>query len=1046
MKTSLILALGLAVLSPRVVAQALQGPENVLAEPVVLDRGPNHKTLERRKTITLEDGSVREEKGVTVQLGAGLNYRDPQNGELLESKAVISPYPNGAIAHQGQVKCAWASDLRTRGALQIATEETLISGQLIGLAMTDAASGQSFMLAEVRSSQGVIDSESTLTYPDMLDSISCNLTYRLHTWGVEQDLTFLGPLNFTPEELNMSSATARLELFFEINEPPAALSKPVPIKSVLRGQALQLAMGPFSDNLIEFGALSFTRGKAFDAQGLSTAVPIGKSFTRTVDNRWCLVESIEYPAIQPALARFGKPQAALKPPPRQLAGPRQQFAPRAMLARALPPSPKLPAPGELHPMRKELKTAMISRPRGKEWTWDFVVTLNSGVTNYFFRGDYTYYISAPLSIYGATNIISGGTIIKFDHGETGASLNFQDGSSIQCNSTPFYPAVLTAMDDSSMGDAVGGSGAISGYYGGINMQNAGGDLHDLKIKYSGEAIKTFGYSNRISNLQLINCFIGIETVYSPVVTAVENILANNIEGTLFMGSYNTQAVQHLTANNVGTLSDNSDDALSLALTNAILFNVTNLGPAYVSADYIATNTSLGITGVTHGITLTNSPFQTVLGGHFYLGTNYSPLRDAGTTNIPPILQKELAAYGTTYAPTYYTNQISTTQTWTQIVQRDSDSLPDYGYHYPAIDYVVSGLTIITNGLLLMTNNVCVGIDYGASSWGLIFDGGKLLATGSPTEPIHLLRAHCIQENSSGNPGTRALFYDKGNSGTHGNSEARFRFSELTEMAEDGYSLYTGKNFSQFEITHSTLNYMVFIIAANKGNQVFGFTNNVIEWPQLNFDSGGTTSLIHLRNNLLRTCQLDVYNLTNTSTVMDNIFDTSPAYDHGHSLSNGWNAYFATTNYLTAGVSNTNLVTLTYQTGTLGKYYQPTNSPLIDRGSLTNAGLVGLYHFTSTTNNVKETNSVLNIGNHYVATDTAGNPLDSDRDGLADYYENSNGSGVKGTGETDWQNADTDGDGVNDYIELLQGRNPFVSGSTNDVNGLINLRVYTPLQK
>jgi hypothetical protein len=41
--------------------------------------------------------------------------------------------------------------------------------------------------------------------------------------------------------------------------------------------------------------------------------------------------------------------------------------------------------------------------------------------------------------------------------------------------------------------------------------------------------------------------------------------------------------------------------------------------------------------------------------------------------------------------------------------------------------------------------------------------------------------------------------------------------------------------------------------------------------------------------------------------------------------------------------------------------------------------------------------------------------------------------------------DTDGDGVNDDLEVLLGRNPLVAGTTNDVNGVVNLRLYTPLK-
>jgi len=93
----------------------------------------------------------------------------------------------------------------------------------------------------------------------------------------------------------------------------------------------------------------------------------------------------------------------------------------------------------------------------------------------------------------------------------------------------------------------------------------------------------------------------------------------------------------------------------------------------------------------------------------------------------------------------------------------------------------------------------------------------------------------------------------------------------------------------------------------------------------------------------------------------------------------------------------------YQTAALGSYFQPTNSVLINAGSR-NATNAGLYHFCTTTNQWKETNSIVDIGLHYVAVDANGNPVDSDQDGIPDYLEDFNSNGVVDSGETDWQSA------------------------------------------
>ncbi|MBI3413927.1 MAG: hypothetical protein HY043_01195, partial [Verrucomicrobia bacterium] len=76
---------------------------------------------------------------------------------------------------------------------------------------------------------------------------------------------------------------------------------------------------------------------------------------------------------------------------------------------------------------------------------------------------------------------------------------------------------------------------------------------------------------------------------------------------------------------------------------------------------------------------------------------------------------------------------------------------------------------------------------------------------------------------------------------------------------------------------------------------------------------------------------------------------------------------------------------------------------------------GLYHYTTTTNQVKETNSTVDIGFHYVATTGSSSTtlVDTDADGAPDYWEDKNGNGTfdttsNGNGgftttETDWQN-------------------------------------------
>jgi len=104
----------------------------------------------------------------------------------------------------------------------------------------------------------------------------------------------------------------------------------------------------------------------------------------------------------------------------------------------------------------------------------------------------------------------------------------------------------------------------------------------------------------------------------------------------------------------------------------------------------------------------------------------------------------------------------------------------------------------------------------------------------------------------------------------------------------------------------------------------------------------------------------------------------------------------------------------YQSGPFGKFYLPNTTPLYGAGS-TNATGLGFYHYTTHTNQFKEgseaSGHMANIGLHYIAANSYGQPMDSDGDGIPDYVENWHGDGnyqAHTDTETDWQNPMTDG--------------------------------------
>jgi hypothetical protein len=141
---------------------------------------------------------------------------------------------------------------------------------------------------------------------------------------------------------------------------------------------------------------------------------------------------------------------------------------------------------------------------------------------------------------------------------------------------------------------------------------------------------------------------------------------------------------------------------------------------------------------------------------------------------------------------------------------------------------------------------------------------------------------------------------------------------------------------------------------------------------------------------------------------DDLFDASTLVKTGAvaAVSHGYNGYRGVTAW--GGTGDVTLTTADYQTGVLGSYYYPTNGASGGLANLLNTGStwatnVGLYHFTTTTNQAKEAGTKVDIGFHYVACNTNGNPLDTDGDGLPDYLENANGNGNVADDLYSWTN-------------------------------------------
>jgi hypothetical protein len=180
-----------------------------------------------------------------------------------------------------------------------------------------------------------------------------------------------------------------------------------------------------------------------------------------------------------------------------------------------------------------------------------------------------------------------------------------------------------------------------------------------------------------------------------------------------------------------------------------------------------------------------------------------------------------------------------------------------------------------------------------------------------------------------------------------------------------------------------------------------------------------------RNNLFYRADVYLYPASSFAVLSDNLFDRNLVDTGGvTNYVGGYNA-FVTNHDRVLPTSATDIVLMDtdYVTGPKGRFYYPNSggnlSRLMDAGSVSDAGLAGLFHFTTTTNvdgngvELKEQNSPLDVGLHWIAIGADGKAIDEDQDGIPSYVEDANGNGLLDSGETRWDMA---GDfGLNVFI-------------------------------
>ncbi len=956
----------------------------------IINAGANNNVWQKTTYEIDPHGTQRPHLHQYVELASGLNYL--KNGRWIPSQEVIEPYSQGAIARQGQYQVIFANNLNTAGAVDLqAADGKRLRSNIIGLGYFDRSTGNSVLIAQLQDSTGQLITDNQVLYPNAFAGVNADVRYTYRKSGLEQDV-ILREQPPAPQSFGLNSETTELEVMTAFIDPPPA--------NVTTADAGSQNLDP--DQTIRWGTTVLGKGRAFDLSNQKNSrnhVSVSKQYVN-VRGRQILLERVSLKEILPQLSSLP-------------AQPSSQARLSSIVSKTLI-LPKLPV---AQAMLKPIQLASRSAP-DRGYVLDYV-TISSPETNFVFQGDMTYYINGEYDLMGTT-IIEGNSVIKL--GGSG-QIDIDQNGTVICKTAAYQPAVFTSANDNSLGESIGsGSPAFGDVYAFLNINATNVTLHDLRFAY--------GWIGAIQNpepatLDVWNCqFIDGDCAVFGYNVGLHNILISrsnlNLEDAAVFVEGPSLVAENVTADQGNDFIEPDYSGAVLALTNCLVTSQSVIVPGF--SPTLLTNSTVCI------ISPGSPVYQTVGAGDFYL-TNGSPYRSYGTTNVTPALLTALRSK-TTYPPTVYSLVVFPTNTvLAPQAPRDTNSSLDVGYHYDPLDYVFGGCDLSTNLTFLPGTAAGWYQDYGSvyssgQPYGIsLNDGADLDATGSTTAPCWIVNFITVQENGNSAWTSRGwmsgIMINGSGSGTAPQLDCSFtKWSEPPGLAgffRDNWA-YGVVGISDNEFYSGGMN-------SYWGPQYF--TNCLFQRTGIAFWDQIDAPAITFQNCTFYCGCLAVSRTSSQSQFLwlfkNNAFDgTAFAWtddDNGNTnfVAMDYNAY--NTNNLSwqtypfpyppvfgtledVGPHDQFVTNYNWQSSWFGNYYLPANSVLVNAGSTT-ANQLGLYHFTTQTNQVPETNSVVDIGYHYVATDQHGNPVDSNNDGVPDYLEDANGDGLVDNGETNW---------------------------------------------
>jgi len=922
--------------------------------PQVTERGANHQVWQWQTFEAGPNGIVSTHYHKLTELATGMHYW--QNGQWVPSVPQINVMADGsAAAVQGQHQAYFPADI-FQGQIGLTTPDGLqLQSQPVGLSYADGT--KTVFIAILTNSIGQLVASNQITYPNAFAGLKADLLYEYKPSGFEQNVV-LRQQPPSPDALGLNPATTRLQMVTEFFDSPEP--------------AQDANDGVMADATLTFGQMKMVQGKAFAIQP-NSQLPAANSETTVykswvhVDGRTFLIEEVPLPQISAQLATLPLTASSTLP----AASPASVLC-KVSSSRLLPPS----HPAQASTNHIQLARAAFNQNPGLVLDY---VALIANQTNYVFQGDGTFYVSGEYNLLG-TNIFEGGAVIKMN---SSGQIDIDQHGTVVCQTAAYRPTIFTSLNDDSVGEQLSfssGTPALGDVSTFLKLNATNVTLHDLRFSYYRYGIKQTALpaSLDVTNGQFT---YGDIAIYGGNVGLHNVLIARSLnEGN---GAVDFQGTTLLGENVTGDFGYGFAEAESagstVCLTNCLLTRQPLLTPHSYSVT-LQTNYTASLPSPSLPV------FQTLGGGSYYL-TNGSPYRNLGTTNVSAGLLPLLRAK-TTWPPTNYASRtFSANLTLYPLVPRDTNAAPDLGYHYDPLDYVVGEATLSANTTMTVAPGTALGWFFtnpygGAGLW--LSDGAQLNGNGTGANPCIVSHYSLVQEGN-GNWVTvgwgSALMLNGGSSSNP--PQLNCQFTQWHDLNFSGgadfrdYWAYGLANLANCEF---------YDCAIASFGPAYYFTNCLFDREYVAFwaqDDAASNAFVNCTfyNGCLALCRYSgqspsYWRIQNTAfdgtgmNTVDNLAGNTSytAFDYNaYNISNtSWTTYdlgTASSGVLEdAGAHDLTVTNYNWQSGALGNFYLPPNSALIDAGN-NNANLVGLYLFTTQTNQNPDTNLV-DIGYHY----------------------------------------------------------------------------------